>query len=115
MSVKFRFRYDDALDVVGVHLVGGIVGSLLLGLFADKAVNPAGRDGVFLGGGLGLLGDQVVAVGRDDRLLVRRDLRDHLGARQGRCRAASASTEDEEDTGLDLGEHSEVAYAFAER
>ena len=38
--MKFRFGYDDALDVVGVHLVGGIVGSLLLGLFADRAFNP---------------------------------------------------------------------------
>src|SRR5204862_8294796 len=36
-SIKFRFKYDDALDVVGVHLVGGIVGSLLLGFFADRA------------------------------------------------------------------------------
>src|SRR4029079_13062984 len=44
VSVKFKYKYDDALDVVGVHLVGGIVGSLLLGLFADKAINPAGAD-----------------------------------------------------------------------
>src|SRR3954470_5552748 len=62
IQLKFRFRYDDALDVVGVHLVGGIVGSLLLGFFADSAVNAAGRDGVFLGGGAALLGDQLVAV-----------------------------------------------------
>ena len=41
-SLKFKFGYDDSLDVVGVHLVGGIVGSLLLGLFADAAVNSAG-------------------------------------------------------------------------
>ena len=41
-SMKFKFGYDDALDVVGVHLVGGLVGSLLLGLFADPAFNPAG-------------------------------------------------------------------------
>ena len=38
--MKFRFGYDDSLDVVGVHLVGGIVGSLLLGLFADAAGEP---------------------------------------------------------------------------
>ena len=53
-SVKFRFGYDDALDVVGVHLVGGIVGSLLLGLFADRAFNPAvTHQGVFVNGGAG--------------------------------------------------------------
>src|SRR3954465_1758881 len=40
IQLKFRFGYDDALDVVGVHLVGGILGSLLLGLFADATINP---------------------------------------------------------------------------
>ena len=43
VSVKFKFGYDDALDVVGVHLVGGLLGSLLLGLFADARVQPGGR------------------------------------------------------------------------
>ena len=43
VSLKFRFGYDDALDVVGVHLVGGVLGSLLLGLFADDAVNSVDR------------------------------------------------------------------------
>ena len=61
--MKFRFGYDDSLDVIGVHLVGGILGSLLLGLFAEQAVNPAGADGAFFGGGLGLLGEQAIAVG----------------------------------------------------
>ncbi|HVT78274.1 MAG TPA: ammonium transporter, partial [Acidimicrobiales bacterium] len=62
ISLKFRFGYDDSLDVVGVHLVGGILGSILLGLFADVSVNSAGRDGVFFGGGWGLFGEQVLAV-----------------------------------------------------
>ena len=54
VSVKFKFGYDDALDVVGVHLVGGLVGSLLLGLFADRAFNPAVvHQGVFVDGGAG--------------------------------------------------------------
>jgi Amt family ammonium transporter len=63
ISLKFRFGYDDALDVVGVHLVGGILGSLMVGLFASKAVNPAGADGLFNGGGWHLLGLQAMAVG----------------------------------------------------
>src|SRR5207248_5570703 len=42
IQLKYRLGYDDALDVIGVHLVGGIVGSLMVGLFADKAVNPLG-------------------------------------------------------------------------
>ncbi len=47
--VKPGFGYDDALDVFGVHCVGGIWGALATGLFASKAVNPAGADGLFFG------------------------------------------------------------------
>ncbi len=115
VNLKFKLLFDDALDVVGVHLVGGILGSLLLGLFADKAVNSAGRNGAFVhGGGFGLLGDQFVAVAVTlvysfvmtfaiawviDKVLP-------LGMRVD---------EESEDVGLDLREHSEVAYSFAER
>ena len=63
IQLKFKFGYDDSLDVVGVHLVGGILGSLLLGLFADTAINALGADGVFFGGGVDLLGKQFMAVG----------------------------------------------------
>ena len=61
VSLKFRFGYDDSLDVVGVHLVGGIIGSVLLGVLAQASVNPAGADGL-LYGNAALLGKQVVAV-----------------------------------------------------
>ncbi len=47
--IKPRFGYDDALDVFGVHCVGGIWGTLAAGLFASKAINPAGPDGLFFG------------------------------------------------------------------
>jgi ammonium transporter, Amt family len=114
VNVKFKFRFDDALDVVGVHLVGGIVGSLLLGLFADKHVNAAGRNGVFLGGGWGLLGEQSLAIAVT---LVYSFVMT--------CAIVWALTRilpngvrvnpDEEDSGLDLAEHSETGYAFAER
>src|SRR4029079_4442908 len=63
IQLKYRFRYDDSLDVIAVHLVGGMIGSVLLGLFADDAVNPLGKDGVFFGGGWGLFGEQCLAVG----------------------------------------------------
>ena len=62
IQLKFKFGYDDSLDVVAVHLVGGLLGSILLGLFADASVNPAGADGVFFGGGWSLFGEQVLAV-----------------------------------------------------
>jgi ammonium transporter, Amt family len=59
--IKGRFNYDDALDVFGVHCVGGIWGALATGLFASKAVNPAGADGLFFGNPKQLL-IQAVAV-----------------------------------------------------
>ncbi|HEY8548052.1 MAG TPA: ammonium transporter [Acidimicrobiales bacterium] len=62
LGIKKAFKLDDSLDVIAVHLVGGLVGSILLGLFADKSVNPGVVDeGTFLGGGTDLLVDQIVA------------------------------------------------------
>src|SRR5262245_19700292 len=111
-SIKFRFKYDDALDVVGVHLVGGVVGSLLLGFFADRAFNPAVvHQGVFVNGSWELMGDQIIAVvatiiwsGVLSLVIVKvLDLVMPGGVR--------VSGEDEE-TGLDLTQHSEVGYSL---
>ena len=62
LSIKEATKLDDALDVIAVHLVGGIFGSIALGLFADSAVNEIIPDGLLLGGGTDLLVDQIVAV-----------------------------------------------------
>ena len=111
VSQKFRFGYDDSLDVIGVHLVGGILGSVLLGLFADTAINAAGRDGVFHGGGWGLFGEQLLAVGATMvfsfvvTALICLALKAIL---PGGIRVP----EEDEETGLDLTQHSEVAYAM---
>jgi Amt family ammonium transporter len=112
-SIKFRFGYDDALDVVGVHLVGGIVGSLLLGFFADAAFNPAvTHEGVFVSGGSWeLMGDQLIAVGATilwsgvvTLVIVKvLDLVMPGGVRV---------SEEDEETGLDLTQHSEVGYSL---
>ncbi|MGZ6999978.1 MAG: ammonium transporter [Acidimicrobiia bacterium] len=110
ISLKVRFGYDDSLDVIGVHLVGGVLGSLLLGVFADTAVNAAGRDGIIQGGGVGLLGEQALAVGAT---LVFSFVVTYVICRvlavvlPGGLRV----TEDDEEVGLDLTQHSEVAYA----
>jgi ammonium transporter, Amt family len=63
VAIKFKFGFDDSLDVVAVHLIGGILGALSIGFFGQDAVNGLGRDGLFYGGGLGQLGRQFVGVG----------------------------------------------------
>ena len=63
VQLKHRLAYDDALDVVGVHFVGGVVGVLFIGLLASSAVNPVVVDqGLLLGGGPAQLGRQALAV-----------------------------------------------------
>ncbi len=62
VQLKNRMKWDDALDVWGVHGVGGVLGTILLGFFATKAINPAGADGLLAGGGATFKMKQVVAV-----------------------------------------------------
>ena len=111
ISLKSRFGYDDSLDVVAVHLVGGIVGSILLGLFADKAINPAGTDGVLLGGGWGLFGEQVLAVAVV--LAFSFVVSAVIGfALRAFLPGGIRVTEEEEQMGLDITQHSETGYAL---
>jgi ammonium transporter, Amt family len=111
VSLKFKFGYDDSLDVVGVHLVGGLVGSLLLGFFADAAINPAGADGVFLGGGFGLFGEQVLAVVATMVWSFAVTFGIVFVLSKVLPGGIRVSAEDE-DTGLDLSQHSETGYAL---
>ncbi|MGZ6791542.1 MAG: ammonium transporter [Mycobacteriales bacterium] len=110
VRLKHRLGYDDALDVVGVHLVGGVIGMLGVGLAATSAVNPAvGHEGLLYGGGLWLLGRQVVAVlaaagwAFGASWLLARGV--------GRVLPLRVSLEDEH-TGLDQALHAESAYDF---
>jgi Amt family ammonium transporter len=110
IQLKYRLGYDDSLDVIGVHLVGGLVGALLLGLFADSAVNEAVTDeGLFLGGGLSLLWFQLVAsvvtlaFSFVVSLLIAKVVDLVVGLRV---------TPSEEDEGLDFTQHAETAYSF---
>ena len=113
IALKFRFGFDDALDVVGVHLVGGLLGSLLLGLFATKAVNPAvTSQGALMGGGSwNLMGEQLLAVGATlvwSFVLTIVIIKFLDKVMPGGVRV---SAEDEE-MGLDLTQHSEVGYSL---
>jgi ammonium transporter, Amt family len=108
VQLKSRYRYDDALDVLGVHGVGGIIGMLLVGLFASKAINPAGANGLFFGNPAQmlpqLLGIAVALVWSFGLTWVMLKLIERtVGLR------VSA---DAEDAGLDLSEHAETGYTF---
>jgi Amt family ammonium transporter len=107
IQLKFRFGYDDSLDVVAVHLVGGIIGSLLLGFFADKSVNALGADGVFFGGGGSLLGDQFVAV---IATIVYSFVVSLVLAKVIDLVIGLRVTDEDEVQGLDLSQHAETAY-----
>ncbi len=109
LGIKKAFKFDDSLDVIAVHLVGGLVGSLLLGFFADSAINAAVVDeGLFLGGGTALLFDQILAsvvtLGYSfvASLAIGKVIDLTIGLRV---------SDDAEDEGLDLSQHAEVAYA----
>ena len=110
IQLKFRFGYDDSLDVIGVHLVGGLVGALLLGFFADASVNAAViNEGVFHGGGASLLWYQAVAsvVTLAFSFVVSFLLATAIDKLMG----LRVSAEDEAE-GLDLSQHAESAYSF---
>ena len=111
IQLKFKFGYDDSLDVVGVHLVGGIIGSILLGFFADKAVNSLGADGVFFGGGSDLLMDQLVAVGAT---IVFSGVVSFILAKVVDMAVGLRVSDDEERAGLDTTQHAETGYNLGE-
>lgn len=107
VGMKYKFGFDDALDVVGVHLVGGIVGCLSIGFFGSKAVNSLGLDGLFYGGGFTLLGKQALGV-----LLVAGYsffVTLILGFIIEKTIGFRVKVEDEQ-VGVDLSEHAESAY-----
>ncbi|MEI7547942.1 MAG: ammonium transporter [Actinomycetota bacterium] len=108
VRLKLRFGYDDALDVVGVHFVGGLVGSLLIGFFADpEFFGMTFRKGIFYGGNMRLLAEQALANGSaivwsfGMTLAIMIVLKKTIGIRVD---------VEAETTGLDLALHSETAY-----
>ena len=106
LSIKSALRLDDSLDVIAVHLVGGFIGTILLGLFADEAINPLG-DGLFYGGGGELLKDQfvaaigVIAFSGIVTYVIAMAIEKTIGLRV---------SVDDELVGLDQTQHAESAY-----
>ncbi|MDA8270719.1 MAG: ammonium transporter [Actinomycetota bacterium] len=105
VHLKFRFKIDDSLDVGGVHLVGGIVGTLLIGFFGSRAIN--GVNGLFLGGNFTLLLHQALAVavtilyGFVVTWLIATVIHKTIGMRM---------SETDETLGMDLALHAERGY-----
>jgi len=109
VGLKFKFGFDDALDVVGVHLVGGLFGTLMVGLVATKEA-PAAVAGLFYGGGFDQLWRQAVgafavlaysAIGTAILALI---VKYTIGLRLDK---------EDEANGIDEAEHAETAYEFA--
>ena len=110
VSLKFRFGFDDSLDVVGVHLVAGVWGSLAIGLFGAQAVNSIGLNGLLYGGGTKLLIMQAWGVGLVAAysfvvtLIIAFAIEKTIGFR---------IKPDKEIEGIDLNEHAESAYELS--
>jgi len=108
VGLKFRLGYDDSLDVVGVHGMGGIVGALLTGVFATTLINSGGADGL-LYGGADLFVKQLIAVGATIAysfivsFVILKVIDAVVGVRV---------SEEEEVNGLDLSLHNETGYAL---
>jgi Amt family ammonium transporter len=106
VGLKFRFGLDDSLDVVGVHLVGGIVGTVLIGLFSTSN-GAGGIDGLFYGGGFESLGDQTlgaliaIAWSGVATAILGFAIKFTIGWR---------IPEEDEVNGIDLAQHGESAY-----
>ncbi|MEV0163778.1 ammonium transporter [Nonomuraea fuscirosea] len=107
VGLKYKLGYDDSLDVVGVHLVGGVVGAVSLGFLAAYPFLDQQSEGLFYGGGFGQLGLQVlgpVAVGGYSFILTW-----IIGKIIDKTMGFRISTEDEV-TGIDITSHAETGY-----
>jgi len=108
VNLKAKLGYDDSLDAVGVHGVGGTLGALATGLFASKAINAAGADGLFYGNP-SLFGKQLLTVGISWAysfiltMIILKVLDWTMGLRV---------SHDEEREGLDLSQHGEIGYTM---
>lgn len=106
VNMKSRFKFDDSLDVVGIHGVGGVTGTILLGIFASKTVNPGGADGLLLGSSAQLVSQLIgVAVVCGYAFIVCWVILKLVHGLMG-----LRVTEEAETQGLDYTEHSETAY-----
>jgi Amt family ammonium transporter len=106
IKMKNKFGYDDSLDVVGIHGVGGVIGLLATGLFASKVVNPNGADGLFFGN-VSQLGIQTIAI----LVTIVYVFAVSFGILKALDKIFGLRVLDHEEmSGLDLTQHDETAY-----
>jgi Amt family ammonium transporter len=108
VSWKFKVGYDDSLDVVGLHLVAGLIGSIFVGLFATAAA-PAGVDGLFYGGGTDQLVKQTIA---SFAVLAYSFIATYIIAKVIDKTVGFRVEENAEISGIDLAVHAESSYEF---
>ena len=106
VSLKYKLGYDDSLDVVGLHLVAGLIGSIFIGFFATSSA-PAGVDGLFYGGGSEQLVKQVIA---SFAVLAYSFIATWLIAKVIDRTMGFRITQEAEITGIDLAVHAESSY-----
>ncbi len=108
-AVKSALGYDDSLDAFGIHGIGGTWGAIATGLFASKAINDAGANGLFFGGGFAQVWKQLVAVGATWVLAF---VGTYILLKIVDAIVGLRVPEEDEVTGLDLTQHGESGYAL---
>ncbi|MGH3516091.1 MAG: ammonium transporter [Haloechinothrix sp.] len=107
VGLKYKLRYDDSLDVVGIHLVGGLFGTLMIGLVGTTNVNDGGADGLIYGGGFDVIANQAIAAVAV--LVYSFVLAFIIGFAINKTMGFRVS-EEVEVSGIDEAEHAEVGY-----
>ena len=110
VSIKFRLGFDDSLDVVAVHLVGGLIGTLLVGIFGTTSLNSASADGLFYGGGFTQLGIQAVAA---FTVLAYSFVVTSIIALAIKYTIGFRVSDEDESAGIDESQHAESGYDYS--
>ena len=111
VTLKYKLGFDDSFDVVGIHLVGGLVGTLALGFLASDLVEEGGQNGLLYGGDLNLLIVQIIAAAG---VMVYSFVLAGISALALKATTGIRSDEEDEVNGIDVAEHAETAYELGD-
>jgi Amt family ammonium transporter len=111
VTLKYKLGFDDSFDVVGIHLVGGLVGTLALGFLASDLVEEGGQNGLLYGGDLNLLIVQIIAAAG---VMVYSFILAGIIALALKATTGIRSDEEDEVDGIDVAEHAETAYELGD-